>query len=170
MGRRPKLLNSAPLGLKAEGDFIVSKGVKILLAVVAVIVVLSVAAVLAGVYYVSKYVPQVVEGGKKSQEEGVEFGKGTDNEGCLAESLRRHKTSKGFGELLGNNLFLGACLGASRPVEGFCEGVPASTEFTRTVQWRMERCRAAGITDSQCGNLFGQVQQYCDNVRRAGTN
>jgi hypothetical protein len=51
---------------------------------------------------------------------------------------------------------------------GFCEGVPSTDELMRTVTWRVEQCRSRGFAgDSNCPNLFTEVQRYCYGPARA---
>jgi len=65
-------------------------------------------------------------------------------------------------------MWLSGCLEASQPSEGFCNGVPPEREFMRTVTWRVEQCRARGLTgDSTCPNILAEVQQYCAGTSRS---
>ncbi len=140
---------------------------KVTLIVGAVLLVGLIALVAGGVYLVRKYGPPLMEQGKQVMEEGESYGRQTDNEGCLTEGVARHKTADGFTELIKTNLFLRACLEASRPTPGFCDGVPGQLEFVKTAEWGHEQCRRHGLSaERQCGQLFAQVQQYC--AARAG--
>ncbi len=140
---------------------------KVTLIVGGILLVLFIGVVAAGFYVVGTYGPALVETGKKGIEEGETFGRRTDNEGCLTESLARHKSSQGLGDLIKANVFLRACLEASTPTPGFCEGVPARTEFIKSAHWQRERCHQQGFPDGgQCQQVFAQVQQFCED--RAG--
>ena len=95
----------------------------------------------------------------------TEFGRSTDNQGCLEESLGRYaRCEGGFTCNAMNNGFLSHCLKASSPAAGFCDGVPATGSVTRSVVWRLDQCEQRGRTETLCGNLFGQVQKYCDSL------
>jgi len=120
----------------------------------------------AGAYWFSQNKDKLVEGAKKSVNEGTTVGKETDNQGCVDEALTRHKNDHGFTASIANGLFLQGCLQASRPTTGFCDAVPPVNEFTKSVQWRMQRCSDAGLSDQYCGNLFGQVQTFCESQRK----
>ncbi|HEV2862675.1 MAG TPA: hypothetical protein VGX48_16795 [Pyrinomonadaceae bacterium] len=146
------------------------KWLKVTLIVGAVLLVMMIALVATGVYFIRKYGPGVMEQGKQVMEEGETYGRRSDNEGCLTEGISRHKTADGFTELIKANLFLRACLDASRPTPGFCDGVPGRTEFIKSAQWQIEQCKSHGLsTDRQCQQIFQQVQQFCESPRaRAG--
>lgn len=143
---------------------------KVLLVVGGLLLVLLVAAV-AGLFYVARtYGPGIVEAGKHSMEEGRDYGRRTDNEGCLNESVARHARAAGFSEILKNNLFLNSCLEASRPTPGFCDDVPGRAEIMKGARWQMDECKRYGLKpESQCGQLFQQVQQFCERRRAEGS-
>lgn len=139
---------------------------KVVLVVGALGVLVVVLLVGAGVYLVQKHGPAMVESGKQSYGEGQEFGRGTDQQGCFDEGLARHRRAAGFGELLKTNLFLRSCLDASRETPGFCDAVPPQSEFVKSVRWQMAECERHGLSaDKQCGQLFQQVQQSCEQRR-----
>ena len=146
------------------------KWLKWTLIVGGVLLVMLVALVAAGVYFVKKYGAPLVEQGKQVMEEGEAYGRRSDNEGCLLEGISRHKTADGFTELIKANLFLRGCLEGSRPTPGFCDGVPGRTEFIKSAQWQVDECKRHGLsTDRQCQQIFQQVQQFCESPRaRAG--
>jgi hypothetical protein len=101
-----------------------------------------------------------MDAGKK---EGQDFGKGTDNQGCLDASVARNRKAQGITEMMKSSIFLRSCLEASRPTPEFCDGVPGVFEITKTVQWRKEQCQKYDMSpdDPGCTQLFQQVQQFC---------
>jgi hypothetical protein len=143
---------------------------KVLLIVGGLLFVLVVAAAV-GLFYVARtYGPRLAEAGKHSMEEGREYGRRTDNEGCLNEAVARHARAEGFQELLKNTLFLTPCLEASKPTPHFCDDVPGRMEIMKGAQWQMDECKRYGLKpESQCGQLFQQVQQFCERRRAEGT-
>jgi hypothetical protein len=147
---------------------------KVLLVACGLLVVLIVVAVFAGVYVVRRYGPGLVEAGKQSMNEAEEYGRRTDNEGCLNEAVARHSRSEGLGDLIKNTVFLRACLESSRPTPGFCDSVPRQIEFMKSVAWQTQQCKRYGLPpEKQCGQLFQQMQQFCELRRRvpaAGNN
>jgi hypothetical protein len=143
---------------------------KVVLIVGGLLVVLVVAAALGLFFVAKKYGPGLMEAGKHSIEEGRDYGRRTDNEGCLNEAVARHGRAAGFGDLISNNIFLHSCLDASRPTPGFCDDVPTALEFMKSARWQLDECKRYGLsTEKQCGQLFQQVQQFCEQRRRAGT-
>ena len=95
--------------------------------------------------------------------EARDFGKNTDNQGCVNESISRYKTAPGITSAMSNAIFVRVCLDSSRATPGFCESVPKQREFMKTAQWRREQCQRAGLErDSYCESLFTPVQQFCE--------
>ncbi len=95
--------------------------------------------------------------------EARDFGKNTDNQGCVNETISRYKTGPGITSAMSNAIFVRICLDNSRETPGFCESVPKQREFMKTAQWRKEQCQQAGLQgDSYCESLFTPVQQFCE--------
>jgi hypothetical protein len=136
---------------------------KVLLIVGGLLVVLLVAAGVATFFVVRRYGPALVEAGKQTMAEGTEYGRRTDNEGCLNEAVARQARIKGIAEVVKNGIFMRSCLEASRPTPGFCDDVPGRMEFMRAARWQLDQCKRHGLTqEQQCGQLFQQVQQFCE--------
>ena len=141
---------------------------KVLLVVGVLLVLLFVGGVVAVYFLARAYGPGLVEAGKQTYNEGVEYGRRSDNEGCLNEAVARHARAEGFTDMIKINVFMRACLEASRPTPGFCDGVPRQTEFLKAVGWQQRQCQRYGLSpEKQCGQLFQQVQQFCE-MRRPG--
>lgn len=142
---------------------------KILLVVGGLVVVLLFTAVVGGLYVARRYGPGLVEAGKQTFTEGVEYGQRTDNEGCLNEAAARQARADGFTGLVRNGVFMQACLEASRPTPGFCEDVPRQMEFMKGVTWQHQQCKRFGLKlEQQCGQLFQGVQRFCEERARRG--
>jgi hypothetical protein len=142
---------------------------KVVLIAGVLLVLLLVGAVVATFFVVRRYGPGLVEAGKQTYTEGVEYGRRTDNVGCLNEAVARHARAEGFAELIKVNVFTRACLEASRPTPAFCDGVPRQLEFMKAVEWQRRQCQRYGLSfEKQCGQLFQQVQQFCELRGRAG--
>jgi hypothetical protein len=117
----------------------------------------------AGYYWWTNHKDELLQSGKRAMDEGRELGAHTDNQGCLTEAVARAKRERGFSAAIGHNLFLRACLEASRPTPGFCDAVPARTEFMKSGAWVVQQCREVGMNgDNYCNQLFQQVQQFCE--------
>src|SRR4051794_34625054 len=100
---------------------------KALLIVAIVVVVLVVGVVGVGVFYVMRNKDAWLARGKEVAEEGRNFGKTTDNQGCVDEGLSRYKREPGFTSILTNSIFMRMCLESSKPTAGFCNDVPRQT-------------------------------------------
>ena len=135
---------------------------KALLAVAIIAVLLVVAVVVGGVVWWSRNKDKLLARGKEVMTEGRDFGRNTDNQGCVDESMSRYKKEPGFSNAISTSLFTRACLDASRPRPGFCSDVPKPTEFIKSGQWRVEQCRRVDLSkDSYCQQMFQPVQEFC---------
>src|SRR5215204_2088557 len=142
---------------------------KVLLVVGVLLVLLLVGGAVAVYFLARTYGPGLGEAGKQTYGEGVEYGRRTDNEGCLIEAVARQARAEGFTDMIKNNVFMRACLEASRPTPGFCDGVPRQTEFMKAVAWQQQQCQRYGLKpEQQCDQLFQQVQQFCEMRGRLG--
>jgi hypothetical protein len=140
---------------------------KVLLISLVLLVVLLAGAVGVGVYLWRQYGRGMVESGVRSASEGREFGEKTSDRGCVEEAVTRHKNSNGFGDRIRINIFLRGCLEASAQTVGFCEAVPSASEFTDSLNWQLRQCHEHGLTtETQCQQLFSQVQQFCASRRQ----
>lgn len=141
---------------------------KALLIAGVLLLLLFVGAVVAAFFVARTYGPGLVEAGKRGAAEGQEYGRLTDNDGCVNEAAARQARAEGFGDMLKNTIFLAPCLEASRPTPGFCDDVPRPLEFMKSVTWQQQQCKRYGLSpEKQCGQLFQQVQSFCE-MRRAG--
>ncbi len=137
---------------------------KVTLIIGGILFVLFVGLAVAGVYVVRTYGPGLMETTQQGVEEGGTFGRGTDNEGCVTESLLRHEAAKGFNDAIKAGLFLRACLEASRPTPAFCDAVPGRLQFVKAAQWQSDQCKGRGHADSApCKQVFQQVQEFCED-------
>jgi hypothetical protein len=144
---------------------------KILLVVGGLLVVLLVALGVVGYVVVRKYGPGMVEATKHSFEEGQEYGRQTDNEGCLNEAAARQARVSGMMDMIRNGVFMETCLNASRPTPGFCDGVPRQTDFMKAITWQQQQCKRYGLKpEQQCTQLFQGVQRFCEGRGRLGNS
>jgi hypothetical protein len=144
---------------------------KVLLIAGVLLVLLIVGGVVAVYFLARTYGPGLVEAGKQTYNEGVEYGRRTDNEGCLNEAVARQARADGFADMVKNNVFMRACLEASRPTPAFCDDVPRQTEFMKAIAWQSRQCQHYGLPpEKQCGQLFQQVQQFCELRRTRAEN
>jgi hypothetical protein len=142
---------------------------KALLIVLVVVIMLVVGVVIAGVYWISRNKDAWIAKGKEVMTEGRDFGRKTDNQGCVDESISRYKKEPGLTSTISNAIFMRGCLESSSPTRGFCDDVPRQTEFIKTAQWRISQCRRVDLEkDSNCRNLFAPVQQFCEAKTQKG--
>ncbi|HXM51025.1 MAG TPA: hypothetical protein VN956_24485 [Pyrinomonadaceae bacterium] len=135
---------------------------KALLAIAIIVVLLVVGVIVGAVVWWSRNKDKLLARGKEVMTEGRDFGRNTDNQGCVDESMSRYKKEPGFSNAISTSLFTRACLDASRPTPGFCSDVPKPTEFIKSGQWRVEQCRRVDLSkDSYCQQMFQPVQEFC---------
>jgi hypothetical protein len=135
---------------------------KALLAVVIIFVLLGVAVIVGGVVWWSRNKDKLIGRAKEVMTEGREYGRSTDNQGCVDETVSRYKKDPGLSSVISSSIFTRACLDASRATPGFCTDVPKATEFMKSGQWRVDQCRKVALSsDSYCQQLFQPVQEFC---------
>lgn len=104
-------------------------------------------------------------------DQAKEFGAKANNEGCLKEALSRHKGDNSFTGQIAIQGFLTACLQASAPSPGFCDGVPAKSEIMKSASWRLKKCSDAGLQgDRGCQQIFDVVQAHCHGNKYSPEN
>jgi len=140
---------------------------KALLIVAIIIVLLVVGVVVGGVVWWSRNKDQLMGRAKAVMTEGREYGRTTDNQGCVDETVSRYKKEPGFTAVISNSIFTRACLETSRPTPGFCSDVPKATEIMKSAEWRKSQCSRADLSsDSYCPQLFQPVQEFCERGPR----
>jgi len=94
--------------------------------------------------------------------EGREFGKGTNQDGCMREGMSRLKgiEEPDFRQLASNRVFVRECLSVSQQTPGFCAGVP-SVPFR---DWIADQCKQLGRTDSVCLGVFDAKHTFCNGL------
>lgn len=141
-----------------------TKGVKIFLGVgcglLAVVVVVIIIGVLA-LNYLERTVGQSME---KYANEGREYGRTTDQQGCMNEGMKRSKSVGvlDIGGALELSTFVDACLETSKPTSNFCDGVPSFWSMEET-EWGAAQCRKAGIDPEKtgCVHVTKRKHQFC---------
>ncbi|SRR6266480_3171525 len=139
---------------------------KALIIIGIVVVLLVVGVIAAGVYWWSHNKDALIARGKAKVTEGRNVGLTTDNQGCVDQSVARYKAEPGFTGTIAADLFMQACLEASKPTQGFCDEVPRETEFIKSSQWRLAQCKHVDLSSDQyCQQLFAPVQRFCERPR-----
>lgn len=140
-----------------------AKGLIITGVVLVIVIAIGIA---AGVYWLSTHGGEFMEKTKQAMLDGRNFGKTTDNQGCVTETLSRYKQNPGFGAAFSTQLFLQGCLQASKETPGFCDNVPKRMEFMKSGQWQVQQCAQNNLQrDTFCPQIFGQIQTFCEMGR-----
>jgi hypothetical protein len=105
---------------------------------------------------------ELVQTGKKMQQEGEVYGRSSTDSGCLTEARRRLDARVSLVEEVGIRLFLSACLGTARPSPEFCKDVPGEDSILQSATWAGKVCSESNAKDPQaCGRTMRAVQTYC---------
>ena len=135
-----------------------TKKILIILGIVALSFVVLVAVLIGLAFYVTSDLESDKDFQRESQAkqvEGREFAKTTDQNGCMKEGLNRAKAATTFEFKRGqiNSAFVRACLESSRPVPGFCDGIPqrSLTAPSADYDWITEQCDKMGMDHIKTG-------------------
>jgi hypothetical protein len=141
---------------------------KYLLAGCSVLVLLAVGGIAGVAWFVRAHKGDLLAQARRVRSDGAQNGKNLTETLCVDEALSQYVNDRGTFGGVRTRVWLGGCLEASQATEGFCNGVPSESEFMRTVNWRVDQCRARGLTgDSACPNILAEVQQYCGGTSRS---
>lgn len=97
-------------------------------------------------------------------QDGVEFGKTTNQQGCIDEGLKRGSRMALFDwEDQGDNEdFVLGCLKSSAPSSGFCDGVPSDVKNI-FVDWTKKKCEKINMIEPICTGIFDQQIRFCEH-------
>lgn len=112
-------------------------------------------------YALSRYGKEIGEQAKQSQTDGENFGRSTNEAGCLKEALERKKKNSSITNIVSINVFLGTCLKEAEPSPGFCEDVPPRGEKEQIKAWTARKCAETGQADITCQAMFQVVLAHC---------
>jgi len=136
-----------------------------------IIIVLGIFAVLFVIVGVITIVSLFTNSGKElsprdeaRQHEGVEFGKTTDQRGCIDEGLKRGKKLGllEFDAQIENEYFVRGCLESSRATPGFCDGVPSGF-WNIFNDWDKEQCEKTNVITPICTGVLKEQIRYCEH-------
>src|SRR3954463_4574436 len=97
---------------------------KALLITAIVVVQLIVGVIGAGVLWWMRNKESLRAHAKEAAADGRDFGRNSDNSGCVDETFARYKKDPGFFNSLNYSRFMEVCLEVSRPTPEFCDNVP----------------------------------------------
>lgn len=112
----------------------------------------------------SRYSGDLAEASRKNIEQGMVFGKQTDQAGCLDEALARYRANRGMASSMATSMFVQGCWRSSRSTPGFCDHVPHPFHVLRSARWQKEQMRRMGLDgDPMGGQIIGQLQAFCSS-------
>jgi hypothetical protein len=105
--------------------------------------------------------------GRETAAAGREFGRNSDNSGCVDETFSRYKKEPpGFFNAIYDGNFMRACLEVSRPTPGFCDNVPNGKAF-ELMTWRETECQRYNVpNDQKCGHLLMPEIMLCGEQKQ----
>jgi len=140
------------------------KGMKIFLGVGCGLLLIGAIVVVVGIFALNYLEKQLGESTQKFEVEGREFGKTTDQQGCISDGMRR-SASIGLLEFSAGiqlSAYVDACLETSKPTANFCDGVPSFWSMKET-EWGSAMCRKAGVDPERtaCVLITKRKHQFC---------
>jgi hypothetical protein len=139
----------------------ISRGLKVVLILLAVLFGLGVALVSASYVWWTKNKDQLMAQGKAAQLEGESFGRDHLADACLDEAMSRNASCGGLMCEIRTKLFLSGCLAVSKERPGFCDRVPSSSEIIVSARWALAQCEARHRSDQACPRLLQELQVHC---------
>jgi hypothetical protein len=134
---------------------------KVILIVIGVILLLVLTVAVAGVLFWKYKGETVMADAKAAIDAGRRFGAGKDSAACLDGTVKRTKGA-GFSGAIEARLFLDNCLKAARVTAGFCDNVPAPTDFLKAVSWQARINQKYGLNPPFETTVLPQsIQAFC---------
>ena len=113
---------------------------------------------------------QLLESGKRLQDEAREFGTGKPESACVDEAIARLQKNKSLRKQISIQLFMGACLRSADPDPALCEGVPSATNPFKVASWASDECERRGMGGSQaCAQILQEIPTHCMSDRNNRT-
>ncbi|MFM9903254.1 MAG: hypothetical protein ACKVQJ_01635 [Pyrinomonadaceae bacterium] len=133
-----------------------------IVAVVVMVPIIALVVIFAGVGY---FILSDKEGSKMYSDavaQGPEFGKTTDQNGCMNEGFARLKgvADPTIAQLSANRMFVRGCFETARPIADFCTNVP-SIPFS---DWVRSECKKLGKSDAACLNVMDCRHSFCNGL------
>lgn len=137
---------------------------KVVLGILGGLLLLSLLSCLGLKLWIDANKDELMNMGVEAEAEGVDYGVGSDQSGCVGEGLSRLELCGEFDPMCEaeNGIFLKSCLSAASPSEGFCDGVPAKNDILESATWAVGTCVNLGrAQDQACGRMLQSVQDHC---------
>ena len=138
-------------------------GTPIKLILIGVVGIFLIIGLLVGVLVFLKFTPQgraMDERLTAVENEGTEFGKTTDQQGCVKEGLARGKKITDITSQVGNRDFVRGCLRSSQASPGFCDDVPSIVGKMFT-DWEAKQCEKIRSPTVACQDVMKEVILFC---------
>lgn len=116
-------------------------------------------------YWVRQTIADVEKVKPQAQAEGAEFGRGTDEYGCVQEAIARSKKDQSVTGTALSRFFLDGCLKTSQATPGFCNEVPKWDDRFNSKTWALAVCEDFGRSDNYCAKVLEHIPPYCDRVQ-----
>jgi len=139
-----------------------TKTTKLVLLGISGIVVLIIAVIVGGMLFLmfSSAGQRMSQRLDAMEAQGTEFGKTTDQRGCLTEGLARGKKITDITSQVGNRDFVRGCLRSSQASPGFCDDVPSIVGKMFT-DWEAKQCEKIGSPTVACQDVMKEVILFC---------
>lgn len=91
--------------------------------------------------------------------EGPEFGKTTDQNGCMQRGSDRLKdiAKPTIIHTTASHAFMSGCFETARKTPDFCSGVPSAPYF----EWIDAECQKLGRSDEACRSVMDEKHRFC---------
>ncbi len=139
-------------GMKTRTKIIIGTAIAVLL-----LGFLGVGGIVGGAYYIFGRLddPELVKKKEAAKHDGTEYGKTTDQNGCMEKAYALEIPKDSFD--LSNDYFIKACLKSSRPTANFCDGVPLMLDR----DWFKNQCSTVGHNTDACIDAFRAKRDFC---------
>ncbi len=132
---------------------------------IAAVVLLFVALIVVGLAGFGIYLNSDKEGTKLYHDavvEGPEFGKTTDQNGCLTQGLARLKgvADPTINQLSANGVFISGCFETAKQSTDFCTNVPSIPY----IDWVDSECRKLGKDNAACRGVMNAKHGFCNGL------
>ncbi len=139
-----------------------SKQFKIVIGVVAAFLVLFGAALVFVMYSVGIFDKQATKMYHDAVVDGPEFGKTTDQNGCMQQGFARLKgiAKPSIAQVTANHAFMSGCFGTASKTSDFCKDVPSIPYF----DWIDTECQKLGKNDEACRSSMDEKHGFCNGL------
>lgn len=141
-----------------------TKGTKIVLGVVAVasIPVIIVAIIFGKVAYTVLTDKEGARLYSEAVKQGPEFGKTTDQNGCMTEGFAQLKgiADPTMSQLSANQMFVKGCFETARQTPDFCRAVPS----VPYLDWVETECKRISVPGVACRNVMNAKHKFCNGL------